>query len=105
MELGYLRDNLFYIYPSHPIKQEGHVVGASTKEFHLARSRQCAFSAVVPTLWNINPPEVRLAPSLLAFWKDFFSQPCGPMRSQQSSCVVPSDGSFSCYVGILCFIY
>lgn len=40
------------------------------RECHLSGSRCRVFSSAAPAPWNIIPPEVRLAPTLMAFWKD-----------------------------------
>lgn len=60
MGLDYLRD------PHSPIR----------KEYHLIEAKRRVFSAVAPTFWNIIPPEVRLAPTLLAFQKDLKTWLC-----------------------------
>ncbi|XP_070618653.1 uncharacterized protein, partial [Erythrolamprus reginae] len=67
----YLRDRLLPHESQRPVRS--HRVGLlrvlSTKQCRLAGPRGRAFSVAAPTLWNQLPPEIRIAPTLLAFRK------------------------------------
>lgn len=54
---GYLRDHLFTIISTSPIRR-GTQQALSAKEFHLMGPKRQSFSARAPTFWNIIPPEV-----------------------------------------------
>lgn len=55
--------------PPHLHWQRGHPAVPTSQGIWLLGSRRRKFSIVAPALWNVLPPEVRLALSLLAFRK------------------------------------
>lgn len=71
--LGYFRDHLSPISSACPTttSRESMLWVSLSRELHLAGLRQWVFSAVAPMLWNISPPKLRLALSLLKIPQDF----------------------------------
>lgn len=67
----YLRDHLSPVISAYPITscKEGMPWLLSARDLHLVGPRRCAFLTVVAALRNILPPEIRLFPSCLIFWK------------------------------------
>ncbi|KAF7252320.1 Phosphatidylinositol-glycan biosynthesis class F protein [Varanus komodoensis] len=68
---GYLNERLRPYMPDRPLRSAGESLlrEPSMKEIRRVSTRRRAFSAVAPNLWNSLPKEVRLAPSLLVFWR------------------------------------
>lgn len=66
--MDYLEHLSTKTHPTHA-RRRGLLQIPSAKVFHLAGSKKRAFSTVAHTLWNILPPEVRFASTLLAIQK------------------------------------
>lgn len=71
MGLGYLKDRLFLVTSTHPIRfcRGRHAAGTISYRFKSGGSQEtCLFWCSSP-LWNLLPPEIRLAQSFLIFHK------------------------------------
>uniref|UniRef100_A0A803SLJ1 Reverse transcriptase domain-containing protein n=1 Tax=Anolis carolinensis TaxID=28377 RepID=A0A803SLJ1_ANOCA len=69
---AYLRDRISYHKPARPLRSSGEALLSPLpiSQARLVGTRERAFSAVAPRLWNSLPIEIRQAPTLLAFRKD-----------------------------------
>uniref|UniRef100_A0A803U0C0 Reverse transcriptase domain-containing protein n=1 Tax=Anolis carolinensis TaxID=28377 RepID=A0A803U0C0_ANOCA len=68
---AYLRDRISYYKPARALRssEEALLSPLPLSQARLVGTRERAFSAVAPRLWNSLPIEIRLAPTLLAFRK------------------------------------
>uniref|UniRef100_A0A803T068 Reverse transcriptase domain-containing protein n=1 Tax=Anolis carolinensis TaxID=28377 RepID=A0A803T068_ANOCA len=67
----YLRDRISPYEPARPLRSSGEALLSlpPTSQLRLVGTRERAFSAVAPRLWNSLPREIRQAPTLLSFRK------------------------------------
>ncbi|XP_062822834.1 uncharacterized protein LOC100554203 isoform X4 [Anolis carolinensis] len=68
----YLRDRISLHKPARSLRSSGEALLSplSISQARLVSTRERAFSALAPRLWNSLPTEIRQAPTLLAFRKD-----------------------------------
>lgn len=85
---GYLNSRLTLTWVAHPTHSSGSSLFwiPSAKSCWLLGSRR--ISAVAPTLWNILPLEVKIAPTFLAFQKSLETLICYLAWSPNGACTL-----------------
>lgn len=105
---GYLWDQLFLVVPTRPIQssRRGTLWVLSASERQLVRPWRTTSSAMVSTLWNIIPPEIRLPPRhLLAFHKVLKTWFCGSRVWDGARFLATLRAFYNSLVGVFIFCF